>query len=68
MACPLCKSDHFYVKDPEDEYETFEFRLKDGAVDFDDAASAGVAPEITADREIFCRRCAWHGPRRKIEP
>jgi len=30
MKCPVCSCANFYIKDPEDEYETYEFELKDG--------------------------------------
>ena len=59
MACPICKSDQFYVKDPEDEYDIVEFEIKDGQVTItDDEADAD---DIDPAREIFCQRCTWHG-------
>ena len=58
MACPLCKSKQFYVKDAEDEYETYEFETDDGDIRF---ADADASQEIESDQEIFCSRCSWHG-------
>jgi hypothetical protein len=34
MKCPLCGCKTFYLKDPDDEYETYEFELHDGKVAF----------------------------------
>ena len=34
MKCPVCGSLNFFVKDPDDEYETFEFELKDATIVF----------------------------------
>ena len=66
MACPICKSDQFFVKDPDDDYEIFEFQYKNGEIRFADAgAEAGVA-EIGEKREIYCQRCAWHGKKGAI--
>ena len=59
MACPICKSDQFYVKDPDDEYDIVEFEIKDGHVTITDAETDDT--DIDSGREIFCQRCAWHG-------
>ena len=32
MKCPLCGCVSFYVKDPDDAYETYEFDWRDGRV------------------------------------
>jgi hypothetical protein len=61
MACPVCKSDTFYVKDPDDEFETFEFRITSGALEFDDAEGETLGASLAATHEIFCSKCAWHG-------
>ena len=34
MKCPICGCEKFYLKDPDDEYETYEFELSDGEVAF----------------------------------
>lgn len=59
MSCPVCRSTSFYVKDPDDPFETAEFDVGGGAPVFQDAE--GQAPELTADSEVFCNVCAWHG-------
>ena len=56
--CPVCGSLSFFVKDPADEFETYEFTLVGGrAVCADPAA----APAVKAAPESFCSRCSWHG-------
>jgi len=67
MACPLCRSTKFYIKDTEDEYETYDFELKQGQVCFEDELDTAEAPEVTEDCEVFCQRCAWHGPLEKVD-
>ena len=62
MACPVCRSNQFFVKDPEDAFELYEFEAQDGQVRFDDPEAAQEAPPVNGGQEIFCRRCAWHGP------
>ena len=66
MACPVCKSEQFYVKDPDDDYEIYEFQYKDGELHFTDADSEADANEIGEKREIYCQRCAWHGKKGTI--
>jgi hypothetical protein len=66
MACPICKSDQFYVKDPDDEYEIYEFEWRDGTIEFTDDDAEIEADDIDGRREIFCQRCAWHGKRDAI--
>jgi len=61
MECPFCGCRVFYVKDPEDEYETHEFERKNGAVIFGAGGSGGARPEVTEKTEIFCNQCVWHG-------
>ena len=67
MACPLCKSQQFYIKNPEDSFETYDFELEDGRLRFDDPESAPTTDQIEKEEEIFCQRCAWHGPFDKIK-
>jgi hypothetical protein len=38
MKCPVCGSLNFFVKDPDDEYETFEFELKDATIVYNSEA------------------------------
>ncbi|NWF53955.1 MAG: hypothetical protein HXY45_04080 [Syntrophaceae bacterium] len=61
MECPYCRSRNFYLKDPQDEYETYEFDLREGEIEFLD--NDGPAPPIPVEEDtpVFCNRCAWHG-------
>ena len=61
MACPLCKSGEFIVKDPENAFDFWEFELTEGQVCFSDPDASLEAPEMTGDREVYCRSCSWHG-------
>jgi hypothetical protein len=67
MACPLCKSDEFLVKDPENEFDFWEFECTDGQIHFSDADASLEAPEMTGEREVYCRCCSWHGKIDKIK-
>ena len=60
MNCPVCGSLNFFVKDPDDEYETFEFELKDTAIVYKSEADETDSPDVQADTEIFCEKCSWH--------
>ena len=55
MKCPVCGSQKFYVKDPEDEYSTCEFELQAGKPVFEDAPQ-----EMQPETETYCCRCSWH--------
>ena len=61
MECPLCGCEEFYVKNPEDEFETFEFSVASGGVRFSADAEDAAAPEVQEATETFCNRCSWHG-------
>lgn len=58
--CPVCGSEEFYVKDPEDEYETYGFRCEEGGLQFDQEVEMEQLPEVSGETEAFCNRCAWH--------
>ena len=58
--CPVCGCEKFYVKDPDDEYDTYEFECWDGEVCFDENLDAAECPEVTDGTETFCNACAWH--------
>jgi hypothetical protein len=60
MKCPVCGSLSFFVKDPDDAYETFEFELKDATIVFDSEAGKSDSPEVKNDTEVFCEKCSWH--------
>lgn len=61
MKCPLCRSQHFYVKDPEDAYEMFPFNYSEGSICFDPDVDPTRTPTIDDGTETFCNQCAWHG-------
>lgn len=61
MKCPACRSENFYLKDSEDEYEIFPFSIRGGSVCFEPGADSTKTPGICADTETFCNQCAWHG-------
>jgi hypothetical protein len=60
MKCPVCGSLNFFVKDPDDEYETFEFELKDAKIVYNSEADESNSPEVNSDTEVFCEKCSWH--------
>jgi hypothetical protein len=66
MACPMCGQKDFFVKDPEDEYETFEFHMKDGEIVFPSETDGSECPEIKEQTRVYCSNCAWNGQRREI--
>jgi len=58
MKCPICGSLNFFVKDPDDEYETHEFELKGESAVFKPESIGSL--QVKADTEVFCERCSWH--------
>ena len=60
MKCPVCGSLNFFVKDPDDEYETYEFELKGEEVVFDPGTGESERAEVKNDTEVFCEKCSWH--------
>jgi hypothetical protein len=60
MACPFCGCEHFYVKNPDDEYDTCEFDFKDGEIVLTREAD-DFKPEFTDTTVSYCNNCAWHG-------
>lgn len=65
--CPACGCEQFYVKDPDDEYEIYEFECRDGQVCFGKGGSADDCPEVIDDMEVFCNACAWHDKFHKLK-
>jgi hypothetical protein len=63
----LCGCEHFYVKNPEDEYETFEFDVRNGEIAFTSDDAQGGCPEIQDNTEAYCDNCAWHGKWKQIK-
>jgi len=59
MPCPVCRSTSFYLKDPDDPYETTDFIVQDNTPVFPEGE--GEAPELTAESQIYCNTCSWHG-------
>ena len=60
MKCPACGSQSFYTKDPEDQYNIFEFGLKDGEIIFHAEETKSNPLDVVEETETFCKRCAWN--------
>ncbi|MBM4288610.1 MAG: hypothetical protein FJ135_10790 [Deltaproteobacteria bacterium] len=56
MKCPVCGSQNFFLKDPADEYETYEFRLEK-----DQPVFTAEPQEVLPETETYCNRCSWKG-------
>jgi len=67
IECPHCGCEEFYVKDPDDEYEIYEFSCPDGEIVFSTKCAGVETPEIQPQTETYCNRCAWHGKYREIK-
>jgi hypothetical protein len=65
--CPFCGCKSFYVKDPDDEYETYEFEMETGGPRFTSDAPEDERPELVQDTHCYCNQCAWHGPLQELE-
>lgn len=61
MACPICKSHAFYTKNPDDDYDTYEFTYENGRIQYEDDDAEADAPKMSENPEIYCQRCSWHG-------
>ena len=48
MKCPLCGCKKFYLKDPDDEYETYGFDCESGEACFDPGIDDSDVPESPA--------------------
>jgi hypothetical protein len=59
--CPYCGSTGFFVKDPVDQYETYEFHFQDGKMVLNSSKEELDPPQIDCDTETFCQKCTWHG-------
>ncbi|MCP4339764.1 MAG: hypothetical protein GY799_12950 [Desulfobulbaceae bacterium] len=60
MKCPDCGCQSFYVKDPEDQYELFEFELKEGKIIRSEQETDSNPLEVGEETETYCDKCAWH--------
>lgn len=58
--CPVCGCKRFYVKNPDDEYDIYEFECRDGEPCFADDADPASCPPIAGGTETYCHQCAWH--------
>ena len=61
MECPYCRRRNFYLKDPDDEFETFEFDFREGEAVFAEKKGTRSSLFLEKDTPIFCNRCAWRG-------
>jgi hypothetical protein len=59
--CPVCGCQNFFIKNPDDEFETYEFQYKDKQVCFESGVEDSDTPEFVDSTEAFCDKCAWHG-------
>ncbi len=68
MKCPFCGCEKFYIKDADDEFETYGFDCSSGDVCFDPEIDASDIPELGDDSHIYCDKCAWNGRFAEIKP
>jgi hypothetical protein len=61
MKCPFCGCQSFYLKDPDDEYETYEFDVEKDEVNFNRGANESDMPELGEKTRCYCNQCAWNG-------
>ena len=52
MECPYCSSRNFYLKNPDDEYETYEFDFREGKVVFLEKEEAPLSLPLEKDTPI----------------
>jgi len=60
-ACPTCRSTSFYVKNPRDAWEVFEFRVGEDGIVFEPDEDGREPPAVGETTETHCARCSWHG-------
>ncbi len=53
MKCPFCGCQSFYLKDQDDEYETYEFDVKKGEVNFNSEVNESDVPELGKRRVVI---------------
>jgi hypothetical protein len=61
MKCPVCGCQEFFVKNPEDEFETRGFSVASGTVCFEAGEAEASVPGIQEATETYCNKCSWHG-------
>ena len=67
MSCPICGQNDFYIKNPDDEYECYDFHMNNSEVCFDEEVDSDDLPEVTGETEAFCNRCSWHDKLKTIQ-
>jgi hypothetical protein len=67
MPCPICGCERFYVKNPEDAYETLEFDVKKGEVIFPSEEAESDCLDVQDETETYCDNCSWHGKLKEIK-
>jgi hypothetical protein len=65
--CPICGCEEFYVKDPDDGYETYEFQCEDGKIFFAPETDQEKIPDIKDETETHCNHCSWHDKLEKLK-
>ena len=61
MKCPICGCQEFFVKDPDDEFETREFSVVSGEVRFSTDSHDATDSNVQKTTETYCNKCSWHG-------
>lgn len=54
MKCPFCGCQSFYLKDQDDEYETYEFDVEKGEVNFHHEVNESDIPELHEKTHCYC--------------
>ena len=57
--CPVCNCKQFYVKNPDDEYDIYEFECSDGEVCFDDDLDDDECPVIKCTQQQVIAGVGW---------
>jgi hypothetical protein len=58
---PHCGCITFYVKDSDDEYETYEFGINDGEAVLSKEVNVSECPATDGENRINSNECAWYG-------
>ncbi len=61
IQCPDCGANEFYVKDPQDKFNIFEFNLVEDKIVHLDVDTEEPIPNILDETHTYCQRCSWHG-------
>jgi len=67
MKCPFCGCEDFFVKDPDDEYETYAFSVGSGEIVVSENTDASECPAIGDETHIYCDQCSWHGKFKELK-